>query len=94
MFLLRLIEFEAMATMGFFYFFGSEAYQVLSDYGKRQAYDACAKSGIFTDAIIDPAEIFAMLFGSELFEGYIGQLAMVSMASLDSFTEGNHKAPT
>ncbi|XP_010440759.1 PREDICTED: chaperone protein dnaJ 10-like isoform X3 [Camelina sativa] len=71
-----------------------QAYQVLSDYGKRQAYDACAKSGIFTDAIIDPAEIFAMLFGSELFEGYIGQLAMVSMASLDSFTEGNHKAPT
>lgn len=41
-----------------------------------------------SDAIIDPAAIFAMLFGSELFEEYIGELAMASMASLDIFTEG------
>ncbi|CAH8253036.1 unnamed protein product [Arabidopsis lyrata] len=65
-----------------------EAYQVLSDPGQRQAYDTCGKSGISTE-IIDPAAIFAMLFGSELFEEYIGQLAMASMASLDIFTEGD-----
>ncbi|XP_072979479.1 chaperone protein dnaJ 10-like [Typha angustifolia] len=65
-----------------------EAYQVLSDPTQRQAYDAYGKSGISPETIIDPAAIFAMLFGSELFEEYIGQLAMASMASLDIFTEG------
>ncbi|KAL0366541.1 UNVERIFIED_CONTAM: Chaperone protein dnaJ 10 [Sesamum radiatum] len=57
-----------------------EAYQVLSDPAQRQAYDAYGKSGISTD--------LCHAFWSELFEEYIGQLAMASMASLDVFTEG------
>uniref|UniRef100_A0A803N9B1 J domain-containing protein n=1 Tax=Chenopodium quinoa TaxID=63459 RepID=A0A803N9B1_CHEQI len=65
-----------------------EAYQVLSDPTQRQAYDAYGKSGISAEGIIDPAAIFAMLFGSELFEEYIGQPAMASMASMDFFTDG------
>ncbi|KAL5220167.1 hypothetical protein ABZP36_024880 [Zizania latifolia] len=48
-----------------------DAYQVLSDPTQRQAYDLHGESGISTEGIIDPAAIFAMLFGSELFEDYI-----------------------
>ncbi|ESQ27449.1 hypothetical protein EUTSA_v10019530mg, partial [Eutrema salsugineum] len=64
-----------------------EAYQVLSDSAQRQAYDACGKAGISLVTIINPAAIFAMLFGSELFEGYIGHLAMASMTKFDLFGE-------
>ncbi|XP_051126614.1 chaperone protein dnaJ 10-like [Andrographis paniculata] len=70
-----------------------EAYQVLSDPSQRQSYDAYGKSGISSESIIDPAAIFAMLFGSELFEEYIGQLAMASLASMDISTEGEAHDP-
>ncbi|KAL5059162.1 hypothetical protein RYX36_030766 [Vicia faba] len=53
-----------------------------------QAYDTHDKSEISIEVVIDPTAIFAMLFGSEIFDEYIGQLAMASMASMDIFTQG------
>ncbi|GFS37571.1 DNAJ heat shock N-terminal domain-containing protein [Actinidia rufa] len=54
---------------------------VLSDPVQRNAYDRNGKSSISRDTILDPTAVFALLFGSELFEDYIGHLAVATMAS-------------
>ena len=48
---------------------------MLSDPGQRSKYNEHGKQGIADNAgFMDPAAVFGMLFGSDAFEEYIGQL--------------------
>ncbi|XP_071703276.1 chaperone protein dnaJ 10-like [Rutidosis leptorrhynchoides] len=67
-----------------------EAYQVLSDPMKRDAYDRNGKGSISKDTMLDSTAVFALLFGSELFEDYIGHLAVATMASSELVGENEN----
>lgn len=67
-----------------------EAYQVLSDPVQRNVYDQNGKSCVSRETMLDPTAVFALLFGSELFEDYIGHLSVASMASSELVSENNN----
>lgn len=67
-----------------------EAYQVLSDPVQRNVYDQNGKSCVSRETMLDPTAVFALLFGSELFEDYIGHLSVASMASSELVTENDN----
>jgi len=67
----------------------SEAYQVLSDPEMRKNYDKLGQESLSPDQTstaaaeqIDPAMLFAFLFGSDKFSPYIGVLATATSASI------------
>ncbi|XP_057503869.1 chaperone protein dnaJ 10 [Actinidia eriantha] len=67
-----------------------EAYQVLSEPVQRDAYDRNGKYNVSRDTMLDPTAVFALLFGSELFEDYIGHLTVASMASSELAGESDN----
>jgi len=58
-----------------------EAYQVLSDPALRSKYDRNGRKGIENAQLMDTGALFSLIFGSEGFEKYVGELHLVSLLS-------------
>ena len=61
----------------------SEAYQVLGDEALRERYDAHGQAAVDRNNFMDSKRFFAMLFGSERFETYIGTLVLATALSME-----------
>ena len=61
-----------------------EAYQVLSNEEARARYDARGKEGLEEANFMDASTFYQMVFGSENFEDFVGELQLASLvASMD-----------
>jgi len=65
-----------------------DAYQVLSDPAKRKTYDELGLEGVRENeenngSNVDAATFFAMVFGSEQFEKFVGELQLASAMKMD-----------
>ena len=56
-----------------------EAYQVLSNADARAKYDARGKEGLDEMAFMDASQFYQMLFGSEEFDDFIGELQLAQV---------------
>mmetsp|Transcript_1971 Transcript_1971/g.2609 ORF Transcript_1971/g.2609 Transcript_1971/m.2609 type:complete len:453 (-) Transcript_1971:520-1878(-) len=65
------------------------AYQVLSDTGLREKYDRLGKEGVDDAPLMDSAAFYMMIFGSEKFDAYVGQLKFATMMLLGEEMEGD-----
>jgi len=61
-----------------------EAYQVLSNDDLRAQYDRAGKEALGGHQFLDATTFFAILFGSEQFEVFIGELQLAMLFSADS----------
>lgn len=68
-----------------------EAYQVLSDPEQRKRYDEIGRDAVSTENMMDPAQVFGMMFGSEVFEEYVGQLRLATAVSAATESMGNNE---
>ncbi|KAJ3027508.1 UNVERIFIED_CONTAM: hypothetical protein HDU68_003696 [Siphonaria sp. JEL0065] len=64
------------------------AYQVLMDDQLREAYDKGGEDAIGKQNLMDSAQLFEMVFGSQHFENFVGELKLYSM------TKGMDEVPT
>ena len=69
-----------------------EAYQVLSNADARAKYDARGKEGLDEMSFMDASQFYQMLFGSEEFDDFIGELQLSQVISMAEGNEPSFKA--